>query len=450
MHVKTLKSQTEKDAKCILDLNRQIKEMERIIARKHPDSVSALIVASKNDPSDGNLSARKVLEDRIKSLEQEVATKEAQSAKIFLEVQEKFNVMKSKYDNHIEDLELHVKDLKNQLRKNKIDTFDVYAQTFFDEQKIPQKDMKNIGSQTEIDVSEERYIVTNNVSEKLEEKVGKKLDGKIEYKGTKQVDQKDIKFIDSKYKPTMNRFDKRQETHLLATLRGLQADLSNKEKVILKLQKEIDELKKTNRRLQKEREGSLRNLSEKKEFFRSYPEKLSQQTGEDNPENAIQKLTDELKAVRSERDKMKSQLCRIEDDYQLLKTKRIQDLTALQEAHEKEMAGYLASITPLREQLEVQQVTISTLQNQLSKAKEELAIITVERDHLNNRVNSGGLGGFTPISGDENNDIASLKQKVGYFAFIVFFLSSLRYFLILISFFISDCFTRSKTPRKRT
>lgn len=60
MQTKNLKAQTEKDAKCILDLNRQIKEMERIIARKHPDSVSALIVASKNDFGDSNLSARKV------------------------------------------------------------------------------------------------------------------------------------------------------------------------------------------------------------------------------------------------------------------------------------------------------------------------------------------------------------------------------------------------------
>lgn len=60
VQVKTLKNQTEKDARCILDLNRQIKEMERIIARKHPDSVSALIVASKNNPAEGNLSARKV------------------------------------------------------------------------------------------------------------------------------------------------------------------------------------------------------------------------------------------------------------------------------------------------------------------------------------------------------------------------------------------------------
>lgn len=40
---KSLRLQNEKDSKCIQDLNRQIKEMERIIARKHPDSVSALI-----------------------------------------------------------------------------------------------------------------------------------------------------------------------------------------------------------------------------------------------------------------------------------------------------------------------------------------------------------------------------------------------------------------------
>lgn len=40
---KRIQEQSEKDAKIIQDLHRQCREMERILMRKHPDSVSALI-----------------------------------------------------------------------------------------------------------------------------------------------------------------------------------------------------------------------------------------------------------------------------------------------------------------------------------------------------------------------------------------------------------------------
>lgn len=146
--VKNLKQQLEKDSKCILDLNRQIKEMERIIARKHPDSVSALIVAAKSEAADHSPTTRKVLEDRIKILEQEALMRDAQNSQVFIDVQEKFNQMKLKYESHIEDLELHVSDLKTQL-KRKVDTYDVYTQTVREEQKIPEKDTNNASVQTD-------------------------------------------------------------------------------------------------------------------------------------------------------------------------------------------------------------------------------------------------------------------------------------------------------------
>lgn len=307
LQAKTLKIQTEKDAKCILDLNRQIKEMERIIARKHPDSVSALIVASKNDPVEGNLSARKLLEDRIKILEQEAAARDSQSSKVFLDVQEKFNQMKLKYESHIEDLELHVNDLKDQL-KRRVDTYDVYTQTliFKEDRGLITKDL----------------IAKDFISKDMKEQ-------KIPEKETKC---RGVQTLDTPLNKTQRitsanrKFDK-EETHLLATIRGLQADLANKEKVIIKLQKEIDEMRKTNHRLQKEREGSLKSLSDKREF-RSYPEKLAQQNSRDGENGgAEEKLVDELRAVKSDRDKMKLQLCRIEDDYQQLKTKRLQDVS---------------------------------------------------------------------------------------------------------------------------
>ncbi|XP_068915286.1 centrosomal protein of 162 kDa [Tenebrio molitor] len=353
LQAKSLKLQNEKDAKCIQDLNRQIKEMERIIARKHPDSVSALIVAAKNDATESNLTARKILEDRIKILEEDASNRDSQSSRIFLDIQEKFNQMKLKYESHIEDLELHVNDLKVQL-KRRIDTYDVYTQTHNDEAKIPQKDTFTVSTQTE-------------------------------QKSTRRAEIK-------------------EDAHLIATIRGLQADLTNKEKVVSKLQRELDELRKTNRKLQKEREGSLRSLNERKEF-RSYPEKLAAQVKTPVDE-------EEVKFLKAERDKMKQQLCRIEQDYQNLKGKRLHDLSALQEAHEREIATYIANVTPLREQLELQQVSLSTVQSQLSAAKQELVIVTVERDHLNDQLNQ--MGEKKQRGQSDAAEIEALQKKIAF------------------------------------
>lgn len=71
--------------------------------------------------------------------------------------------------------------------------------------------------------------------------------------------------------------------------------------------------------MQKEREGSLRSLNDRREF-RSYPEKLAAQVKTPVDEQ-------EVKFLRAERDKMKQQLCRIEEDYQALKTKRLHDVS---------------------------------------------------------------------------------------------------------------------------
>ncbi|KAK9885357.1 hypothetical protein WA026_010853 [Henosepilachna vigintioctopunctata] len=352
LQTKSLKAQNETDARCIQDLNRQIKEMERIIARKHPDSVSALIMAAKGDAVDSNLSARKVLEDRIKQLEEELISKEKKSSQIFADVQEKFNQMKAKYEHHIEDLELHVSDLKSQLKKKR-DCFDMYTQTVSKcdyLQVIPEKECTSVGVQTVA------------VPAKVPRVVAAKSNVKVS--------------------------DGKTETHLLATIRGLQVDLSNKEKVVLKMQRDIDELKRTNKRLQKEREGSLKSINEKKES-RNGSSKLQLSRNKSPVESNVDDSSKEdLELDKSDFEKIKQQLFRIEMDYQNLKKKRLHDLNALQEAHEREMAQYIQNLQPLREQLELQQLSINTLQTQLTNAKEELAITSVERDHLNEQVSN--------------------------------------------------------------
>jgi len=66
----------------------------------------------------------------------------------------------------------------------------------------------------------------------------------------------------------------------------------------------------------------------------------------------------------------------------------------------------------LREQLELQQVSINTLQTQLSKAKEDLAVATVEKEHLSNRL-LNNVGHFVGGGGD-GGEADALRKKVSF------------------------------------
>lgn len=69
--------------------------------------------------------------------------------------------------------------------------------------------------------------------------------------------------------------------------------------------------------------------------------------------------------------------------------------------------------------MEVQRVSISTLQNQLTTAKEELAVITVERDHLKERLRSVPLPPAHLGSGD-SSEVDFLLKKVCNFLYNFF------------------------------
>lgn len=47
----------------------------------------------------------------------------------------------------------------------------------------------------------------------------------------------------------------KEDAHLLATIRGMRVDLAIKEKAMQRLTRELDDCKKTNKKIQKERDG---------------------------------------------------------------------------------------------------------------------------------------------------------------------------------------------------
>ncbi|XP_012943714.1 centrosomal protein of 162 kDa isoform X1 [Aplysia californica] len=98
-------------AKKIQDLERQVKEMEHVIRRRHPNSLPAMmmVAATVPDPvTDNNLGkgrTAQVLESRIAKLEKELESRDELAQQDVRAVEQKYNYLKLQYDERIADLE---------------------------------------------------------------------------------------------------------------------------------------------------------------------------------------------------------------------------------------------------------------------------------------------------------------------------------------------------------
>ncbi|XP_048239455.1 centrosomal protein of 162 kDa-like isoform X2 [Haliotis rufescens] len=98
------------DAKKIQDLQRQVKEMEQIIRRRHPNSLPALMMAAAASVGEDQAPPIKsasvtVLENRIKKLEEELASKDEASNTLLRAMEQKYNNIKYKFESRVSDLE---------------------------------------------------------------------------------------------------------------------------------------------------------------------------------------------------------------------------------------------------------------------------------------------------------------------------------------------------------
>uniref|UniRef100_A0A182T2M1 Centrosomal protein of 162 kDa n=1 Tax=Anopheles maculatus TaxID=74869 RepID=A0A182T2M1_9DIPT len=135
----------------------------------------------------------------------------------------------------------------------------------------------------------------------------------------------------------------KEDAHLLATIRGMRVDLAIKEKAVQRLTREVDECKKTIKKLQKKKDpvpggaGAGRGDSGRSPV--KVRNKGTDSCGADNgPETG---------ALRDAQSKVKI----LELDYKALQDKRLQDLKTLQAAHEKELASCHESIRFLQQRL---------------------------------------------------------------------------------------------------
>ncbi|KAK2588952.1 hypothetical protein KPH14_001807 [Odynerus spinipes] len=382
-----LKDQVILDNKKIMDLTRQVREMERILKRKNPDSVSALILTANSEQDKIGNEKVKLLEERIAVLEKEIKAKEDISQQKLLELQQKFSDMKDKYTSQI--LELEDKLLEATIASQKVYN-DMFTQTC--------KTLETKAAETKKD---DRAVLVDKEDKK---------------------DQKTIKVGPKSQNP-------KEDAHLIATIRGLKLELVNKDRAVSKLTKEYQELQKTNRRLQKEREKLLndRRTFKSADLEKNNGKLLGSRATEGNDQNSnvyqnghvletgsrlsasTHKLYDPMqftegtdngliKKLANDNEILKEELSKMNKDFMALKNKRLHDLNLLQEEHEREMAALVkeysvkfgdSKVVKLQGQINTQVAIIAHLKEQIEKLrdyKEQVVVLKAEREHLENKV----------------------------------------------------------------
>ncbi|XP_073978114.1 uncharacterized protein isoform X2 [Rhodnius prolixus] len=198
----------------------------------------------------------------------------------------------------------------------------------------------------------------------------------------------------------------KEDAHLLATIRGLKMELNAREKDIIRLNKELDDTKKTNKRLQKERERSLNPgnklrasipVSIGKDIEKSVSRpgsEVSVCSSKDYNPVLYEEEQETLIFLRTENRSLREEIKKLEQDLISLHNKRIQDLSDLQEQHEVEVARLVrdhaakhasSTVAHLQSQLYTQQMVIHHLKDQIKELEtrlQEVSMLKAERDHL--------------------------------------------------------------------
>ncbi|KAL5277762.1 CEP162 family protein [Megaselia abdita] len=368
---KRLQERTEIDSKVIQDLQRQCKEMERILVRKHPDSVSALIVASKNckptkvDPS----GSRKLLEQRIAQLESDAKEQDLKAQKILANVQQRFNSVQAKYETHIADLEtqvLSLQEINSQLNE------EIESQRhLIDELKYRRRSEHSLSISTQTEEFPEKQGRLVDTSSQTEAPSGIPMPHSGSSRSSSASRRSGLRAPGTPKMPVSQsdnaisslHLAAKEDAHLLATIRGMRVDLAIKDKAMQRLTRELDECKKTIRKLQKERE-SLRN--EKQHSLPGPSSSISRKSYD--PALFSEQLSD-TQALKEALNKIKL----LEFDYKSLYDKRIQDLKTLQTAHERELTSCHETVRILQERL--------TERDQAFVSSKERKVSSLERRH---------------------------------------------------------------------
>ncbi|XP_040284655.1 centrosomal protein of 162 kDa isoform X2 [Bufo bufo] len=380
------------DAKRIQDLERQVKEMEAIIRRRHPNSIPALMfaaasVSETDKPSKNNTVS--FLERRIQKLENDLESKDEEAKKSLRSMEQNFQKVKIQYESRINELEeLLAQGPLNKPQKSRDYTVKVKA---LEQELSIFKDAHHttvINLQKEIEVLKAKNLV-------LEHKLMLK-EGSIESNSNVE------------------------ETPDQARLTRLNQELVSKSK-------EIQELSKTVERLQKERmmmlslkthSSTVRNrnengrtagvlpppsTTEKENFPAILEDKLYQpytftdvhisdlQQQNKRLEAEVLKLSQDLTQQITH---YKTSLVNAEYNSKRIKEEAAEQVAALKQSHQREMERLICQqalehsssrVAELSSKISTQEIIIKHLQKQvvdLQKDRETLAVSRIREETL--------------------------------------------------------------------
>ncbi|XP_054834612.1 centrosomal protein of 162 kDa isoform X3 [Eublepharis macularius] len=379
------------DAKRIQDLERQVKEMEGILKRRHPNSLPALIYAAATVNSDGGGDASsktntvEFLERRIKKLEAELEGKDDDAKKSLRTMEQQFQ--KYQYEKRVSELE--------QLLAYKL---------LNDPQRLQDGTVSQAALEEELrSVNEAHQITVKNLEVEIDSLRNQIAQLELQKKVTEDADIQSLEF-------------QVEQAHAKAKLVRLNQDLVAKNR-------EIQDLTRTVERLQKERRIMLSNKgsggrtdskekpagnvkkvifdsknTRNEEFFPgTLDDKIYQPSAfadshisevlQENAQlkNKLEKLTLELSQQRI---KSQAGLANSESIIQRAKEDSEEYIAALKASHQKEIEKILcqhamehstSKVAQLNSKISTQEVSIKHLQQQLLELQRDQEALTVSR-----------------------------------------------------------------------
>ncbi|KAM4771046.1 centrosomal protein of 162 kDa [Rhinophrynus dorsalis] len=390
------------DAKRIQDLERQVKEMEGILKRRHPNSIPALIYAAAAVPeTEDNSSAKSntiaFLERRIQKLDRDLESKDEEAKKSLRSMEQQFQKVKIQYEIRINELEgmltqRHTKEPHKQENITKVKALEQELCIF---KEAHQTTITNL--QKEIATLKEKNAF-------------------LEHKG--RMKEGNLTLINKQAEEPAN-----------------QDRLTRLNQELIAKSMEAQELSKTVERLQRERMLmlSVKNPSDESDSKKKYSnkpqtvilpparksttdtvnfpgtldEKLYQPgTFADFHISDVQLENNRLKAevqrlslkISEEKERFQSSLSQAEYTIQRLKEEATEQTAALKLSHQREIEKIIcqhavehssSKVAELSSQISTQEILIKHLQNQvneLQKDKESLAVVRIREETLQNEL----------------------------------------------------------------
>ncbi|MEE6476343.1 hypothetical protein FKM82_011046 [Ascaphus truei] len=391
------------DAKRIQDLERQVKEMEGIIKRRHPNSIPALMfaaaaVAETEYKSSTKSNTNAFLERRIQKLETDLESKDEEAKKSLRSMEQQFQKIKIQYESRINELE------------------QLLAHRFINE---PQKQFDNT---TKVRALEQELSICKEANQIAIMNLKKEID--ILHENNSFLEQK-VRTKEVNFSSINKQVE---EAPAKARLTRLNQELISKSK-------EVQELSKTVERLQKERMAMLsyKNPTDKGDSKNKYsikikkdvvpPDKGSTTDTERFPGTLDEKMYQpgtfadfHISDVQQERDRLKAEMRRLylevneqkrkfetsmshaEHTIQRLKEESAAQTATLKISHQMEVEKIVCQhavdhsssrVAELTSKMSTQEILIRHLQKQmheLQKDREALAVSHVREETLQKEV----------------------------------------------------------------